>query len=110
MKQKYYKFHLHMSEPLYAELRKQSQEAGMTMNKLLMQRLIELTPFVFSEEKIATLAAQTNRQGERINDIARAFNSGYGIGAMLTEDVDIMKDIVAKSYALVLEKRQAEQA
>jgi len=110
MKKEYYRIHLRMSEKQYKSLKAQSRAAGMTMNKFLMKRLTDTQPFYFPCDKIRELAALTNEAGKRINEIARNFNSGFGAKDQLTEAVNLMIDIVKKTYALAMEKQAAEDA
>ena len=109
MEKKYYRIHLRMRKKHYKALKEQSQQAGMTMNKFMMKRLMETQPFTFPAERISELAAYTNEIGTRINEIARFFNSGFGNESLLDEAFRLLSMILDKTHTLVSEKKEAEQ-
>ena len=106
MQKKYHKIHLRMSEREYNSLKQQAEDKHMTMNKFMMKRLEATRPFFFPVEKVTELANFTNERGKRINEIARAFNAGFGSEAMLVEANALLIEIKERT-AIVCREKQA---
>ncbi len=110
MPKRYHRIHVRMTGEQYARLKENSIIAGMTMNKYIMKQLARLKPFVFPVDEIDELAEATNEAGRRINEIARAFNSGFGRKEMLAEAVQLLKPVHNRMYEVKRKKDAAEEA
>ena len=109
MSEKYHKIHIRMTGEQYARLKEKSNNAGMTMNKYLMQQLVTMKPFEYPPDEIAAVTDMTNEAGKRINEIARAFNSGYGRKEMLSEAIELLKPVHNKMHEIIKKKSAAEE-
>jgi len=106
MSESTHRIHIRMTKKQYERLKKKSTNAGMPMNKYLVHELVTKHPLSIPIEKTVRLIDFTNEVGREINDVAHAFNGGYGTADQLRYAVKRLAEVVERAVEVNLLKNR----
>lgn len=97
MPESIHRIHVRMTKEQYERLKQKSRQAGMPINRYLVRELVIKRPLSIAIDETAVLIDLTNEVGREINDVAHAFNAGYGTAEQLRNAVKRLTKVVERA-------------